>query len=231
MQRWTLIVLSLTLILGCTPPQEIAQEVPASDVSDPHPDDEWISLFDGETLDGWTASENVETFSVQEGMIVADGPRSHLYYTGPVSDHNFKNFELKVEVLTKPGANSGVYFHTRFQDEGWPEKGYEAQVNNSGTDVRRTGSLYDISDVYETKAKDDEWFTQHIIVQGKHIVVKVDGETVVEYHEPETPDQDRTSDRDKTLNRSRLLGSGTFALQGHDPESKVFFRNIAVRLR
>ena len=97
--------------------------------------------------------------------------------------------------------------------------------------MRRTGSLYDIKDVYETEAKDDEWFTQHIIVQGKHIVVKVNGETVVEYHEPETPDQDRTSDRDKNLNRSRLLGSGTFALQGHDPESKVFFRNIAVRLR
>jgi hypothetical protein len=207
------------------PPQEIVQEVPASDVTDPNLDDEWIALFDGETLDGWTASENVESFSVQDGVIVANGPRSHLYYTGPVGDHNFRNFELKVEVLTKSGANSGVYFHTQFQDEGWPTKGYEAQVNNSGTDVRRTGSLYDIADVYETKAKDDEWFTQHIIVQGKQIVVKVNDETVVDYHEPENPDQHSTSDG------GRLLDSGTIALQGHDPESKVLFRNIAVRLR
>jgi hypothetical protein len=231
MRKWTLIVLSLTLILGCVPPEEIVQEVPASDVTDPNLDDEWIALFDGETLDGWTASENVESFSVQDGVIVADGPRSHLYYTGPVGDHNFRNFELKVEVLTKPGANSGVYFHTQFQDEGWPTKGYEAQVNNSGADVRRTGSLYDIADVYETKAKDDEWFTQHIIVQGKHIVVKVDDETVVDYHEPENPDQHIVSDRDRLLDRGRLLDSGTFALQGHDPESKVLFRNITVRLR
>ena len=48
------------------------------------PNDEWISLFDGKSLDGWKASENPETFSVEDGMIVVHGPRAHLFYVGDV---------------------------------------------------------------------------------------------------------------------------------------------------
>ena len=114
---------------------------------------EWISLFDGESLKGWTANENRETFRVEDGLIVAHGPRSHLYYTGPVADHNFKNFELEVEVMTTPGSNSGLYFHTEFEEEGWPAKGYEAQVNNSHTDPRLTGSLYGIENVLAKRVR------------------------------------------------------------------------------
>jgi hypothetical protein len=40
---------------------------------------QWQSLFDGKTLDGWRASENKDTFSFRDGMIVVDGPRSHLF--------------------------------------------------------------------------------------------------------------------------------------------------------
>jgi hypothetical protein len=81
-----------------------------------------------------------------------------------VLDHNFKNFEFKAEVMTYPGANSGIYFHTAFQQGGWPAKGYEVQVNNSHTDWRRTGSLYGFSDVREVYVKDYEWYTETIKV-------------------------------------------------------------------
>ncbi|TMI85786.1 MAG: DUF1080 domain-containing protein, partial [Bacteroidetes bacterium] len=30
-------------------------------------------------------------------------------------------------------------------------------------------------------------------------------------------------------NEGRVLSRGTFALQGHDPNSKVYFKNIMVR--
>jgi hypothetical protein len=76
-----------------------------------------------------------------------NGNTAHLFYDGPVHDHNFKNFEFKADVMTKPHSNSGIYFHTQFQQSSWPEKGYEVQVNNSHTDWRRTGSLYAIQDV------------------------------------------------------------------------------------
>ena len=50
--------------------------------------DGWISLFDGESLDGWTASENTDAWKIVDGTIVTGGERSHLFYTGEVLDHN-----------------------------------------------------------------------------------------------------------------------------------------------
>ncbi len=181
----------------------------------------WQSLFDGETLSGWKASENKDTFSVRDGTIVAHGPRSHLFYVGPVNNANFKDFEFKADVMTKPGSNSGIYFHTEYQETGWPSKGYEVQVNNTHSDWRKTGSLYAVKDVREAPAKDDEWFTEHIIVRGKHITIKVDGKTVVDYTEPEKVVREDWP--------GRKLSSGTFALQGHDPKSIVYFKNIMVK--
>ena len=185
--------------------------------------DGWVSLFDGKTLDGWKASENPATFSVADGAIVVAGPRSHLYYVGPVNNHVFTNFEFKADVMTTPGSNSGMYFHTEFQEGGWPAKGYEVQVNNSHTDWRRTGGLYAIVDVKVPPAADNTWFTQQITVVGNKVVIKVDGKPTAEYAEP--AGVERPPDM-----AGRKLSSGTFALQGHDPKSKVFFKNIMVKV-
>lgn len=184
---------------------------------------DWISLFDGKSLSGWKVNENPETFHVEEGAIIANGDRSHLFYNGPAGNHNFKNFEFKTQVKTMPKANSGIYFHTQFQETGWPSKGYEVQVNNTHTDWRKTGGLYAIDDVREAPAKDNEWFTQHIIVQGKKITVKINDKTVVEYTEPENPERPENMSQ-------RLISSGTFALQGHDSGSKVYYKDIMVKI-
>lgn len=184
-------------------------------------DEEWINLFDGKSFDGWKVGANAETFSIEDGKIVVHGPRAHLFYVGDVHNHSFKNFEFKAQVMTMPGANSGMYFHTEYQEDGWPSKGYEVQVNNSHTDWRRTSSLYGIDDVREVPAKDNEWFTQHIIVEGKHVTIKVDGKTMVEYTEPDELPADRGG---------RKISSGTFALQGHDPNSIVYYKDIMVKV-
>ncbi len=176
--------------------------------------DGWITLFDGQTLAGWKASEHPGTFTVLDGMIVAYGDRAHLFYTGPIMDHTFKNFEFKAQVMTTPGSNSGIFIHSVYQEEGWPSKGYEIQVNNTHTDWRKTGSIYAIQDVKEAPAKDDEWFTEHIIVQGKKITVKINDKIINEYTEPA---------------EGGKLSSGTFALQGHDPKSKVFYKDVMVK--
>ena len=180
----------------------------------------WISLFDGTSLNGWRASENPATFTVENGTIVVHGPRAHLFYEGPVGNHDFKNFEFKAQVMTTPGSNSGMFIHTAYQDTGWPSKGYEIQVNNSHTDWRRTGSLYAVQDVKEQFVKDNEWYTEHIIVQGKHITIKINDKTVVDYTEPDTLPQDRGD---------KKLSSGTVALQGHDPQSKVYFKDVMIK--
>lgn len=184
--------------------------------------DGWISLFDGKSLEGWRASENPATFKVEDGMIVIHGPRAHLFYEGPLSNHQFKNFEMKARVKTTAGSNSGIFFHTAYQENGWPEKGYEVQVNNSHTDWRRTGSLYAVQDVREVYVKDDEWYDEYIKVEGKTVTIKINDKTVVEYVEP--------VEIEKTAGRSeKHLGVGTFALQGHDPKSKVYFKEVLVK--
>lgn len=182
----------------------------------------WISLFDGKTLSGWKVGENASTFSIQDGAIVANGPVAHLFYIGDVKNHDFKNFEFKAEVMTTPGSNSGLYFHTAYQESGWPSKGYEVQVNNSHQDWRRTGSLYAVDDVKEVYVKDNEWYTEHIIVKDKRVVVKINDKTVVDYTEPSNLQQPKEM-------AGRILSSGTFAIQGHDPKSKVYFKNIMVK--
>ena len=183
----------------------------------------WISLFDSKSLAGWKVGDNASTFRADSGMIIVHGKTAHLFYDGDVQQHHFKNFEFKADVLTKPGANSGIYFHTEFQQGGWPRKGYEVQVNNSHTDWRRTGSLYGIQDVKEVYVKDNEWFTEYIKVVGKRVIVKLNDKTVVDYTEPENVLAQRGDDS------LRVISSGTFALQGHDPNSIVYFKNIMVR--
>lgn len=190
-----------------------------------HADDgEWHSLFDGKTLDGWTANEHQDACKVEDGAIRVGGTeRSHLFYSGDVGNHDFKNFQLKLKVMTKPGSNSGVYFHTKYQDEGWPDQGYEAQVNNSHGDWRRTGSLYAVKDVRSSPAKDDEWFDYLITVDGKHITLEVNGETTVDYTEPENPPH-------LAEMPGRKLSSGTIALQAHDPNSIVYYKDIQIKM-
>jgi hypothetical protein len=186
-------------------------------------DQAWISLFDGRSLDGWKDSEHKGTFSVRDGAIVAHGDRSHLFYVGPVQDAEFTGFELKVDVMTEPGSNGGIYFHTTYQETNWPRKGFEAQVNNTyAVDPRKTGSLYRMQDVAVSPARDNEWFTEHIIVRGRHVEIKVDGRAVVDWHQPSPP-------RPPEQVPGRILGSGTFALQGHDPDSTVYYKNIYVK--
>lgn len=184
--------------------------------------DGWISLFDGKTLNGWKASESQQTFRIEDGHIVAQGPRSHLYYAGPVECHDFTNFEFKAEVMTKPGANSGIYFHTKYQPDGYPINGFEVQINNSGEDWKRTGCLYDIKDFGEHYAKDNVWFTLYIKVQGKRVIVKVNNKQVIDWTQPKDY-------KASEGHPGRFISSGTFAFQEHDAKSVIYFKDIMVR--
>ena len=177
---------------------------------------QWESLFDGESFDGWKKNEHPETFTIEDGMIKVNGERSHLFYDGP--DHDFKDFEFKAKVMTKAHSNSGIFIHTEYQEKGWPSHGYEAQVNNSyDVDPRRTASLYGVDDNTETTFPDDEWMDYYIKVDGKHIVISINDQVITDYTEPDS------------VEGTRKLSSGTFALQGHDPGSTVFYKDIYVK--
>lgn len=179
----------------------------------------WVSMFDGKTLDGWKANEDIDSFSVKNGSIVANSPgRCHLFYQ---TEQPFKNFEFKAKVMTLPHSNAGIYFHTRFQDEGWPKVGFECQINNTYHDPKKTASLYGVVDCLDSPANDDEWFEIYIKVNGKKVITKVNDRVIVDWTQPEN--------WKGSGNFERVLGEGTFALQGHDPGSTVLFRNLMVK--
>ena len=179
--------------------------------------DGFVLLFDGKALTGWKPNESPDSFKVVDGKILAGGPRSHLYYMGEVANHNFKNFEFRAKVLVHPASNSGIYVQAAWLDTGWPlAQGYECQVCSQGyTDPRKTGSIYKFNDVKEAPVKDEEWFDYHIIVKGDTIKTIVNGKTVAEFTEP--------------ADKKRLKG-GTFAIQSHDPKSKVEYHTLRVKL-
>ena len=193
---------------------------------------DWVALQDGKTLAGWKAAERPEAWVVEDGAFVSHGERAHLFYVGKVAKHEFRNFELYADVMTSPGANSGIYVHTKWQGPGWPEAGYELQVINSNPPAERmngyiehkmTGSVYAVRNNWQAPVADNEWFSYRIRVVGKTIQTFINDKLICEYAEGATPYRPKEK-------KGRLLGSGTFALQAHDPGSIVKYRNMKVRL-
>ncbi len=189
---------------------------------------DWIPLFDGKSLNGWKASEHADNFKVENGLILAHGQRSHLFYVGPVHHADFRTFELSAEIMTRPRANSGIYFHTAYQQEGWPSAGFEVQVANTHVgeggyrENKKTGSLYGIRNVYKQLVDDNQWFQMNLLVRGKQVQIRLNHVLVVDYVEPDPPFR-------ADLNFGRVLNHGTFALQGHDPGSTTYFKSVRVR--
>ncbi|MBC7888726.1 MAG: DUF1080 domain-containing protein [Ferruginibacter sp.] len=187
--------------------------------------DNWIDLFNGKDLSGWKALENPGSFRVEKGAIVCSGSRGHLFY---MSDKPFKNFELVAEIKTAAFANSGIFFHTSPQENGWPNKGYEVQVNNTHSgegnyrETKRTGSLYGVRNVYYPMVKDGDWFKMRIRVEENRVEIFVNDQQVVDYIQPGNPW--RSENR-----KGWVLGQGLFALQAHDIKSTAWYRSVKVR--
>jgi len=169
-------------------------------------DDGWVRIFNGKNLDGWEANERPENWTVEDGMIVGRGTRSHLFY----KKEEFTNLHFKATIKLNHKGNSGMYFRAQFEP-GWP-KGYEAQVENSSGDPKKTGSLYNFANFYEQIIPDDTWWTQEIIARGNHIIIKVNDRVITDF-----------VDEKNTYTR------GYVALQQHDPGSVVMYKDIMIK--
>jgi hypothetical protein len=178
---------------------------------------DWVSLFDGQSLSGWTkAGGRAErsNWEVVDGAIVGSGQASMLY--SPKGD--YKNFRFRAEIKINDRGNSGMYFRCPAADGDF-SKGYEAQIDSTHSDPIRTGSLYGFLHVYKQLVPPDTWFTYEVQVVDKnwrgmvipHIKVSINGEVLYEF-----------------LDRTKAWDKGYFAFQQHDPGSKVQIRKIEV---
>ncbi|HTU22083.1 MAG TPA: family 16 glycoside hydrolase [Gemmataceae bacterium] len=170
--------------------------------------DAFVSLFNGKDLTGWKPyPDDKAMWSVKDGVLIGRGGRGHLFS----ERGDYENFHFRVEAAINDGGNSGQYFRAQFGDK-FP-KGYEAQINSTASDALRTGSLIDLGAIVKVSDqlhKPDEWFTQEVIVEGGHIVIKVNDKTVVDK-------------QDKRYKKGHL------ALQVFDEATVVNFRKIEVK--
>jgi len=213
-------------------------------------DDGFIPLFNGKDLSGWKIHPNpnpgaiakvipvtkdgatvgynadlkgkasqpgavVPLWRVEEGLLIGSGPHSHLFS----EKDDYTDVVFRIEAKINPKGNSGQYFRAKFES-GFPP-GYEAQINATGGDPIKTGSLYpdsrtklkdfrkDITVLNQAPHKPDEFFTQEVTAIGNTITIKVNGQKTIEFTDP---------------NSTYLKGH--FALQGHDPGTVVTFRKI-----
>lgn len=179
------------------------------------PEAGFVALFDGKTLAGWRANEYPEAFSIEDGAIKANGARCHLFYEGKVNDARFKDFELRLDVMTRKTSNGGVFIHTVFCNSGWPG-GYEVQVNNTQSDPQKSGGLYNTVKNL-VPFEDDAWMAYVIIVKDGTVTVMVNDKQLVDY---------------KTVPGSTKLRpeGGTIAFQAHDKGSTTFYKNIRIKV-
>lgn len=164
----------------------------------------WIKLFDGKTLSGWTAPDPSQ-WQMKDGIVIGEGARSHLF-----SPNTYTNLEFKAEVKLNHSGNSGMYFRAAY-GPGWP-KGYEAQVENTSSDPKKTGSLYNFTKVAEQLIQDDTWWTQHIVAIGNRIIIKVNDKIVTDF-----------------VDEKNTFQSGHLALQQHNLGSVVQYRNLMAK--
>jgi hypothetical protein len=174
----------------------------------------WRPLLNGKDLTGWKVVGDAQWSVLEGGVLRVNGEgmtgRSELRTL-----EEFGDFEMSLSIRPHKkeggsGANSGVFFRGT-GDAPWPRT-YEAQCDNH--DPRQfTGAIWDQVPASELRAMDECWFHMHIIADGPHIQVAINGKTVVDY----------MSKKHKKCPR------GWISLQGHDPKSIVDFKDIEIK--
>ncbi len=171
-----------------------------------------IDLEADEPLADWTVTEDGYWY-VEDEVLLGEGPRSHLF--SPRDD--YEDFDLWIEAKVSDGGNSGVLLRAPFREAGWVE-GYEAEINCSFADPRKTASLIGLVDVRPHLVAPDTWFRYQLSCrnedEGTRIRVTVNDVLFVDH-----------------LDRTRSFGPGHIALQQHHDGSVIEFRRIWIRER
>ncbi|MCX2982065.1 DUF1080 domain-containing protein [Halieaceae bacterium IMCC14734] len=149
---------------------------------------DFVSLFNGHTLDGWYAVGGDATYRVDDGTILGTyGPGANSFLR---TEAEFTDFELKLEMRWDELGNSGVMFRAAQRDDDGNSKGngrvYGYQYELDHSDRAWSGGIYDearrgwINNLEDNEAarqaiRLDDWNEVHIKVSGASIQTWLNG--------------------------------------------------------
>ncbi|REJ87034.1 MAG: DUF1080 domain-containing protein [Planctomycetota bacterium] len=189
----------------------------AATAADTPDDDGFVSLFNGENLDGWTVMGEKDGFQVKDGVIHSDGETGGQWMR---SEKMYGDYILKVDWRVSKDGNSGVFI--RAEEEGAPWiTGYEVQISSARQDEQHcTGSLYGYVGVDPRPDEShDTWHTFTITCRGDHITVRCDDVKCIDFDQSTL---ESTQDKPK---------KGYIGLQdAHAPAGHyIQYRNIRIK--
>ena len=212
---------------------------------------EWISLFDGTSLNGWRAYngdemppgwmiiDSVLTFTTDQIMeedYDYKGSRDIIYGAS-----EFDNFELYLEWKIPKGGNSGIFYHLKEGYDGPPEvapeyqllddKNYEEVHNYKLKDWQKTGADYAM---YSPDTSEKilnpigEWNSSTIVFTSKRVDHWLNGRKVLSFI-PWSEDwyKRRNSGKWSGAPDYAKYKTGFIGLQDHG--SNLYFRNIKIK--
>jgi len=133
-------------------------------------------LFDGTSLDGWTAVGDAN-WSLADGAVSADkGGMSFL-----ASGDSYRDFDLRAEIWVSPDANSGIFIRCADRTRFTPANAYEVNVFDQRPDpTYGTGAIVDIAPVSPMPRAGGRWNVLEISARGPLLSVVFNGVTTVD---------------------------------------------------
>jgi hypothetical protein len=107
--------------------------------------------------------------------------------------------------------------------------GYEVQICDDGDAYHRTGAIYSLAAAAAApKKKPAEWRTMVITLEGKRVLVDLDGKRVTTF-DPDGKDVPKRKQWHEPRREPKRPASGYIGLQNHDPGDVVYFKEVSVR--
>lgn len=152
------------------------------------PGEDWVSLFNGQDLNGWTKIGN-EKWDVEDGTIHGRGITKDYGYLR--TEKNYTDFHLSLKFKCEADGNSGVFFHVDFKP-GTADVTQGPQFEIDCGLGKHTAGVYDVGRQWivwpapenEIVVRRDDWNEYLLKVEGNRYIARLNGVQMIDYTDP-----------------------------------------------